>query len=743
MKYIKLLFKTSLLLLVRTLAPKKYSIFLILIFGIGNIASAQKSYFKTYFSGSNIYDVVENDSSFWYITESKILNENKSTKKITYYQLPDKNFIYDYEHFKFLKDSSGKLWVGGEIGLYYLSNDKWIKHPKFNKPRTYIKMFCSDPISGIWFANCDIDQLYHLDGDSITSIPLNSSNLKNVFYFDKKKDLWVDYNITNYTRGICRIRDTFVIEPKFSDTSWKANLILSAFLDKDNVLYISGIAIKNLNFGISSDFLIKYANGVWTEIFAPIRSLYEPSKLKNITIEANGTKWLTTRNFLLNFSSDTLKYHTLMSSYISIVKCLSNNRLLVGTKKPEFPIMGVGDGAWIFKNGKIVDSLKLGTGKFNTNEIIALSLDHDSTLWVAGLEDHLSLKTKNGWKEHFPNDISVPIMPDVILQKKDTTIVLGENGVHYWYDQAWHFLPMDFYGIKHGIIGNNGNVFLSAYYRDVCEVNLENTKCYSNLKFSNYNSHDFEKPLCKDKFGRVWVGSGNFLYHTNDTGGWTKVNTSGWGWPELGDKTVMNFDSRNHLWITTGNYDIYEFNGKYMVKHKPNYFEKKKTYPYYMGNVMITDTLGNIYIGCYNDGLYRYDGKNWFVYDTSNSGLLNNNVNAIALKNNGFWLGTDLGLVDFTNFGPGKLISNTTDTVADVNNFTRLENIQLYPNPTNSTIHIEGLSTGNYKIVNYLGQILSTDKFTNSINVEFLNPGIYSIIIENKKEQHQLKFVKE
>ena len=56
---------------------------------------------------------------------------------------------------------------------------------------------------------------------------------------------------------------------------------------------------------------------------------------------------------------------------------------------------------------------------------------------------------------------------------------------------------------------------------------------------------------------------------------------------------------------------------------------------------------------------------------------------------------------------------------------------------------VRGLSTGNYKIINYLGQILSTGKFTNSINVEFLNPGIYSIIIENKKEQHQLKFVKE
>ncbi len=74
---------------------------------------------------------------------------------------------------------------------------------------------------------------------------------------------------------------------------------------------------------------------------------------------------------------------------------------------------------------------------------------------------------------------------------------------------------------------------------------------------------------------------------------------------------------------------------------------------------------------------------------------------------------------------------------------TNENRISVYPNPSNSTIHIEGLSTGNCKIVNHLGQILSAGKLTNSINVEFLNPGIYSIIIENQKEQLQLKFVKE
>ena len=723
------------------ISAKKYYIFLILLFGVSNIASAQKTYFQTYFSGSNIYDVVECDSNFWYLTESKIVNENKLTKKITYYQLPDKGKIYDYKYHKFLKDSSGKLWIGGK-GLYYLSNDKWIKHPKFNKPQTGISMFCSDPKGGIWF---DDWGLYYLNGDSLHSYPFSASYTTNVSIFDKKNDLWFEEHnnslLSNTNNGIYRFRDSFILKPIFRDTSWKSKEIYSAFFDNNNTLYLSGIAVKNKNSYDPSDFLIKYSNGVWTDIYAPLLDNLEPSRLRNILVESNGSKWITTRNFLLNFSSDTIKYHTLMRSYISVIKNISMERLFVGTRNPDYPVLGVGDGAWIFKNGKIIDSLKLGTGKFNTNEINCLSFDKDSSLWIAGSLDHISIKSKNGWYEHYDNNLSIPVMPDVILQKKDTMIVIGENGVHYWFDNEWHFLSMDIDGKKQAIIGDNGNVFLSAYYRDVCEVNLNYTNCFSNLKFTKNAPNAFDKPMCKDKNGRIWVGSGNFLYHTNDSGGWTKVNTTDWGWSELSDITRMNFDSKNHLWITTGKYNIYEFNGKYMVKHTPNY--SKKTYPYYRGNTIITDSIGNIYIGCYEDGLYRYDGKNWFVYDTSNSGLLNNNINAIAIKSNGLWLGTDLGLVDFTNFGPGKLVSNTTDTVAQVNQFSNLVNIQLYPNPTNSTIHIEGLSIGNYKIVNYLGQTLSTGKLTNQINVEFLKPGIYSIIIENKIGQYQLKFIKE
>ncbi|MCL9981141.1 MAG: hypothetical protein NBV77_06805 [Bacteroidia bacterium] len=696
---------------------------LILCTGFGNLLLAQKTYFKTYFSGSNIYDVIELDSSFWAATESKIVNVNKLTKEASYYSLPDKHPIFDYSGFKFLKDASGKLWVGGNYGLYYWDNSQWIKylnlkHSKFQSP---IKMLCSDPKSGIWFVDKNyVNEIIHIDGNVLTTFPVGNALLIEFASFDLNNDLWLNTTDDGFSKGgIYRLKDSMTLEPRFGDTSWKVAVVLSTYFDKDKTVYMSGIARKD---GSSSDFLVKYVNGQWIEIYKPVDGV-SPSKLRDISIDSKGNKFLITGRHVLNFTSDTLKYYIRLRTDATCLRLFSEGRVLVGTQQPAFPALGVGDGAFLFKDRILIDSFKLGTGKFNSNEIYCLNLDADSNLWVGSYFDHLSVKKKNGWIEYYNTDPAVPLMPEVILRKKDTMIAVGEFGIHYWFNNEWHYQYMDLYGNKSATIGSNGNVYLSASHRNVCEMNLYDQKCFPNLKFPGINILD--KPLCTDKFGRVWVGAGNYLYHTNDTGGWTQVNTSGWGWPELGDKAIMKFDSKNHLWITTSHKQIYEFTGKYMVKHSPNY--NNKIYPYYRGNAMAPDLNGNMFIGTYWDGLFRYDGKNWFVYDTSNSGLLSNDINAIALKNNGFWLGTALGVVDFTQFGPGTMVSNLKDTVAEITTFAESLQIKLYPNPSKGKINIESQYYKKlyFETFNIDGRLIEEGYFTKSTSFNIQTPGFY------------------
>lgn len=56
------------------------------------------------------------------------------------------------------------------------------------------------------------------------------------------------------------------------------------------------------------------------------------------------------------------------------------------------------------------------------------------------------------------------------------------------------------------------------------------------------------------------------------------------------------------------------------------------------------------WVGTY-DGLAYYDGSNWTIYNTSNSGLPGNVVNALAVEAGGaVWIGTNEGLARFDGF---------------------------------------------------------------------------------------------
>ena len=55
----------------------------------------------------------------------------------------------------------------------------------------------------------------------------------------------------------------------------------------------------------------------------------------------------------------------------------------------------------------------------------------------------------------------------------------------------------------------------------------------------------------------------------------------------------------------------------------------------------------NKWIGT-NAGLVLFNGTNWILYDTSNSDLPDNRINSIAIDGNGDkWIGTDHGLAVF------------------------------------------------------------------------------------------------
>ena len=74
------------------------------------------------------------------------------------------------------------------------------------------------------------------------------------------------------------------------------------------------------------------------------------------------------------------------------------------------------------------------------------------------------------------------------------------------------------------------------------------------------------------------------------------------------------------------------------------------------------DGSGNKWIGTWNGGLAKFDGTNWTVYNTSNSGLPDNAVCCIAIDGSGNkWIGTyDGGLAKFD--GTNWTVYNTSNS---------------------------------------------------------------------------------
>ena len=79
-----------------------------------------------------------------------------------------------------------------------------------------------------------------------------------------------------------------------------------------------------------------------------------------------------------------------------------------------------------------------------------------------------------------------------------------------------------------------------------------------------------------------------------------------------------------------------------------------------------TPNIGTIWFGTWGNGVSKYDDAHWTTYNTSNSGLGDNNISAIAIDGKGNkWFGVGSG---FSAEAPGSLVNGISEY--DGNNWT-------------------------------------------------------------------------
>ena len=118
------------------------------------------------------------------------------------------------------------------------------------------------------------------------------------------------------------------------------------------------------------------------------------------------------------------------------------------------------------------------------------------------------------------------------------------------------------------------------------------------------------------------------------------------GYNSMTDASILGItDEGDYLWVgaKTGVTRLHKTTGEisYYINSIPGMMVQDIT-------SMAVDNQGHPWVGTLGEGVGQYDGENWMVYNTGNSGLTQNRVTAIDIDSTGnIWIGTPWGLFLF------------------------------------------------------------------------------------------------
>jgi len=169
---------------------------------------------------------------------------------------------------------------------------------------------------------------------------------------------------------------------------------------------------------------------------------------------------------------------------------------------------------------------------------------------------------------------------------------------------------------------------------------LEDTTRSVNYRTNNskISSNSLTK-IIVDKYNNKWIGTTNKGLLKYDGKNWMVYDYYGF----LSDANITDLliDKRERLWIA--------YSTGLVLLEGNTWYSLTNNLPSNVVNSIAEDNSGNIWIGTYN-GLVKYDGTNYQIFNKSNSVLTDNNVQTIhAMKNGSIAIGTSRGGIFIKN----------------------------------------------------------------------------------------------
>ncbi len=383
-------------------------------------------------------------------------------------------------------------------------------------------------------------------------------------------------------------------------------------------------------------------------------------------------------------------------------------------------------------------------------------------LFIVTQASNIAIAQNNTWYV-FPPNVPEAANRYIYTDPNNTKWIGGYSyGLHKLSNGSWINYSTSNSGIsdndvRQSAFDTSGNLWVTSW-KNLNKFNVA-TNSWTSFNVTGQNL-DILYSVEVDNQNRIWVGTDG---GSNAWEGLYMFNGSNWNFYNPTNSTLTG------RWITRLKKDL---NGKIWGCHYEGLFEINDTIitnhllqsAGFAANLSTNgvdfDSYNNKWVAVYNGGIAKFDGANWTIYNTSNSGLPDNKIWSIAVDhNNVVWIGTETqGLVRFdgitwTSYNTSNSV--ITNNRIDALSVDQLNNLWITPNYGGLIVHNDGgvsgisgmvyydannnnlFDTNEQKLPNQIINVTSTvyNSITNSLGdyqCAVLNTGSYSAkLIQN------------
>ncbi|PKO13930.1 MAG: hypothetical protein CVU39_16245 [Chloroflexi bacterium HGW-Chloroflexi-10] len=306
------------------------------------------------------------------------------------------------------------------------------------------------------------------------------------------------------------------------------------------------------------------------------------------------------------------------------------------------------------------------------NQIRIILIDRDNDIWTGnpGGVVHWDIDGGKLTSYILNDEPSMPFFITSLAQTSDGAIWVGTDGkgLSRWNGEEW-----DIFTTEDGLPSNNILDLLVTNDGSLL-VNVKEMGKYNNATLGQFSEDGWIEITFSSSIDDLLINSKDIVWRYGNGGSltwpaeiitfyndgqWNPIAARGTGRDRI---FAVAFDNQDRLWSVIGN-RFYSFDGIYWSMHTPRWV-KVQDWDGVVTDMAVnkngdiwfsfTDSFPdfpltcNVYKAEADIGVYRYDGKDWFLY-TKEDGLADNHNCAMAIGKDGtVWVGSyDQGLSYF------------------------------------------------------------------------------------------------